>query len=149
MWLVSHNRCWTADRLDRKALPHPKHCFFCDEEEECCCNVFFHDSYGLVSYKGSVCSPSLQAFNRFDRTGPPVSGGPKFSRYNLLGLLELGNWPMFPGCRGSICLFRSRSATTTSRLLLQLAHHTIRASRRCLRSAGCRTSARRHTISTT
>ena len=34
MWLVAHNRCWTADRLARRGLPHPDHCLLCDQEEE-------------------------------------------------------------------------------------------------------------------
>jgi len=31
---VAHNRCWTADRLARRGLPHPEKCPFCDQEEE-------------------------------------------------------------------------------------------------------------------
>ena len=34
MWLVAHNRCWTADRLARRDLPHPNWCLLCDQEEE-------------------------------------------------------------------------------------------------------------------
>jgi hypothetical protein len=34
MWLVAHNRCWTADRLARRGLPHPEYCPLCDQEEE-------------------------------------------------------------------------------------------------------------------
>jgi hypothetical protein len=34
MWLVAHGRCWTADRLARKGLPHPHLCPLCDQEEE-------------------------------------------------------------------------------------------------------------------
>jgi exonuclease III len=34
MWLVAHNRCWTADRLARRGLPHPAKCVLCDQEEE-------------------------------------------------------------------------------------------------------------------
>lgn len=34
LWLVAHNRCWTADRLARLGLPHPEHCSFCDQEDE-------------------------------------------------------------------------------------------------------------------
>ena len=33
MWLVAHGRCWTADRLARKGLPHPQLCPLCDQEE--------------------------------------------------------------------------------------------------------------------
>jgi hypothetical protein len=34
MWLVAHNRCWTADRLARRGLPHPAKCLLCDQEQE-------------------------------------------------------------------------------------------------------------------
>ena len=34
MWLAAHNRCWTADRLARRGLPHPARCLLCDQEEE-------------------------------------------------------------------------------------------------------------------
>jgi hypothetical protein len=34
MWLVAHKRCWTADRLNRRSLPHPAHCILCDQETE-------------------------------------------------------------------------------------------------------------------
>ena len=30
MWLAAHDRCWTADRLARKGLPHPAKCPLCD-----------------------------------------------------------------------------------------------------------------------
>jgi len=34
IWLVFHNRVWTADRLAKRNLPHPEACPFCDQEEE-------------------------------------------------------------------------------------------------------------------
>jgi len=34
MWLVTHDRCWTADRLAGQGLPHPAQCPLCDQEEE-------------------------------------------------------------------------------------------------------------------
>jgi hypothetical protein len=34
MWLVAHNKCWTADRLAKRGLPHPEKCPLCDQEEE-------------------------------------------------------------------------------------------------------------------
>jgi len=34
MWLVAHDRCWTADWLARRGLPHPAQCPLCDQEEE-------------------------------------------------------------------------------------------------------------------
>jgi hypothetical protein len=34
MWLVAHDRCWTADRLAKRGMPHPAQCPLCDQEEE-------------------------------------------------------------------------------------------------------------------
>lgn len=34
MWLLAHNKCWTADQLARHGLPHPECCPFCDQDDE-------------------------------------------------------------------------------------------------------------------
>ena len=34
VWLAIRNRCWTADRLQKRGLPHPVRCPLCDQEEE-------------------------------------------------------------------------------------------------------------------
>jgi len=34
LWLMAHNRCWTADRLARRGLPHPEECPLCEQEDE-------------------------------------------------------------------------------------------------------------------
>jgi hypothetical protein len=34
MWLVARNRCWTADGLNRRGLPHPERCPLCDQMDE-------------------------------------------------------------------------------------------------------------------
>jgi hypothetical protein len=34
IWLVFHNRVWTADRLAKRNLPHPESCPLCDQEDE-------------------------------------------------------------------------------------------------------------------
>jgi hypothetical protein len=34
LWLVLHNRCWTADRLAKRNLPHPNLCLLCEQEQE-------------------------------------------------------------------------------------------------------------------
>ncbi|KAK1661991.1 hypothetical protein QYE76_050150 [Lolium multiflorum] len=33
-WLAAKNRCWTADRLQRRGLPRPPACPLCDQEPE-------------------------------------------------------------------------------------------------------------------
>ena len=34
LWLAIRNRCWTADQLAKRGLPHPSHCPLCDQEDE-------------------------------------------------------------------------------------------------------------------
>jgi hypothetical protein len=34
LWLVAHNRCWTADRLQRRNLPHLDCRLLCDQDKE-------------------------------------------------------------------------------------------------------------------
>jgi hypothetical protein len=34
LWLAAHKRCWTADRLACRGLPHPDKCPLCDQEDE-------------------------------------------------------------------------------------------------------------------
>ena len=43
MWLAIRNRCWTADRLQKRGLPHPERCPPCDQEEETAQHI--HTSY--------------------------------------------------------------------------------------------------------
>jgi hypothetical protein len=34
LWLVAHNRCWTADKIQHRNLPHLDCCLLCDQEKE-------------------------------------------------------------------------------------------------------------------
>ena len=34
MWLVAHNKCWTADRLAKRGQLHPDRYPLCDQEAE-------------------------------------------------------------------------------------------------------------------
>jgi hypothetical protein len=34
LWLATHDRCWTADRLEKRNLPHAPLCLLCDQEKE-------------------------------------------------------------------------------------------------------------------
>lgn len=54
IWLAIRNRCWTADRLQKKGLPHPAQCPLCDQEGETVQHlltfVSLLDNFGLTSY---------------------------------------------------------------------------------------------------
>ena len=56
IWLVFHNRVWTADRLAKRGLPHPDACPFCDQAEETIHHllvecVFTHQVWALIFQK--------------------------------------------------------------------------------------------------
>ena len=34
LWLALRNKCWTADNLGKRGLPHPSSCPLCDQESE-------------------------------------------------------------------------------------------------------------------
>jgi hypothetical protein len=34
IWLVTQNKCWTADRLSKRGINHPEKCPLCDKEAE-------------------------------------------------------------------------------------------------------------------
>ena len=34
LWLAIRNRCFTADRLQKRGVPHPKQCHLCNQEDE-------------------------------------------------------------------------------------------------------------------
>ena len=44
-WLANLGRCWTADRLARRGLPHPPCCPLCDQEPETIQHLLFGCSF--------------------------------------------------------------------------------------------------------
>jgi hypothetical protein len=34
IWLVEHNRCWTADKLAKRGTDHPEQCPLCEQQDE-------------------------------------------------------------------------------------------------------------------
>lgn len=65
MWLVAHDKCWTADHLAKRGLSHPHRCPRCDQEKEttaiCYCPVFLLESFGSDCCKKLVCNPLLHS----------------------------------------------------------------------------------------
>jgi hypothetical protein len=50
MWLVSHNKCWTTDRLAKRGRPHPEKCPLCDQEEETINHLIFSCVFALQAW---------------------------------------------------------------------------------------------------
>jgi len=124
MWLVAHNRCWTADRLAKRGLPHPDQCLLCDQEEEdihhllvgC---VFSRDFwFSLLSRFGFAAlapQPSDQSFDNWWRKVDSAASGD--FRLGLNSLVILGAWSIWR--HRNDCVFNG--ATPNVNLALALA----------------------------
>jgi len=79
LWLVAHNRCWTADRLARHGLDHPTRCLHCDEDSETINHLLvdcLHEIFGTACCKRLVCKVSCPSRERRLSS----AGGPEQTR---------------------------------------------------------------------
>ncbi|TVU43545.1 hypothetical protein EJB05_10024, partial [Eragrostis curvula] len=72
LWLVDHNRCWTADRLQQRGLPHPKMCPLCDRENETINHVTVSYSHSVFMLSPQPTDDSLDTW--WERTSEAASG---------------------------------------------------------------------------
>ncbi|KAG2611816.1 hypothetical protein PVAP13_4KG212210 [Panicum virgatum] len=99
LWLAGRNRCWTADRLARRNLPHPERCLFCDQEAEdiqhilTTC-VFTRDFWFRVlsSFGWKLCVPSRHEFSFSDWWRKSAKKIQKDKRKGFNILVVLGAW---------------------------------------------------------
>ena len=59
LWLVAHWRCWTTDRLEKRGLPHPTYCVFCDQLEETVDHILIGCLESLQLWWTVLSSPGL------------------------------------------------------------------------------------------
>jgi hypothetical protein len=69
IWLTALNKCWTADRLSKRGLPHPIRCPLCDQQQETIDHllvncVFAREFWFHVLSKVNLQSLSPQLHNR-------------------------------------------------------------------------------------
>lgn len=62
LWLVEHDRCWTADRLARRGLPCPQCCPLCDQEHETINHLLVSCSFAWQYWYSLLCQVGLQQF---------------------------------------------------------------------------------------
>ena len=99
MWLVAHNRCWTADRLARRGLPHPEKCTLCDQEEEDIQHLltgcmfarqFWYSLFHYVGFSSLTPTPTEASFDAWwERVEAAVSSD---AQKGLNSLIILGAW---------------------------------------------------------
>jgi hypothetical protein len=93
LWLAVRDRCWTADMLERRRLPRPSACPFCDQAQESITHLllliaFWHGRYGLPVFDGGIERiGSLRVGSRSPIGYNPGVGGPQMPETTGPGLL--------------------------------------------------------------
>ena len=102
LWLVEHDRCWTADRLAKRGLDHPESCPLCDQMEETINHLLVQCSFAKQFWFSLLRSGGFQELcpshddvcfetwwrNSAARVGMPLSKG-----FN--SLVILGAWTLW------------------------------------------------------
>ncbi|KAL6645061.1 hypothetical protein ACP70R_016669 [Stipagrostis hirtigluma subsp. patula] len=99
LWLAIRNRCWTADRLARRGLPHPDQCPLCDQADEdvqhilTSC-VFARDFWFKILQKYGLqrCAPNQRESSFANWWRKAIKKVPKQQRKGLNSLIILGAW---------------------------------------------------------
>ena len=102
IWLVLHNRCWTADRLAKRGLPHSEVCPFCDQAEETINHLLvgcvfsrqvWASIFQLLGLMQLVPDPSVSRFSGWWRK--VIKAVPKEVRRGLNSLIILVAWEVW------------------------------------------------------
>jgi hypothetical protein len=119
LWLVEHNRCWTADRLALRGLDHPICCPLCDQADETINHLLVECSFAkqfwfllLRSGDFQVLCPSTgdSCFDSWWEKSAEMVGKPLSKGFN--SLVILGAWSIwkhrnrcvFDGCSPSVVI---------------------------------------------
>jgi len=102
MWLVAHNRCWTADRLACRNLPHPARCPLCDQDDETINHlltscVFASQFWFLLLQRGGFANlaPGPSDNSLDDWWNGVIQGVPNALEKGLNSLVILGAWTLW------------------------------------------------------
>jgi hypothetical protein len=122
LWLVTHNCCWTADRLSRHGLPHPDCCPFCDQEEETIHHLLCTCIFSWQFWQQLLCwfvlpdlapqSVLVSLFEWWQQAGDTLN---KDTRQGFNSLVVLGAWILWK-MRNDI-VFNGASPRTDQALL--------------------------------
>jgi hypothetical protein len=125
LWLVAHNRCWIADRLERRNLPHPDKCPLCDQEEETIQHLLIRCVFArqfwfaLLQWCGLIGITPEQAESSLDewwsRVGSRVS---RTLKEGLITLLILGAWTIWR--HRNDCVFNGSSPRVSTALAMAM-----------------------------
>jgi hypothetical protein len=113
IWLVFHNRVWTADRLAKRNLPHPDACPLCDQEDETINHllvgcVFARQVWSLVLQQLRLLQlapqPSVTCFSGWWKRS--IAAVPKEARKGLNTLIILVAWEIWK--HRNTCVFDNK-----------------------------------------
>jgi hypothetical protein len=125
VWLAIRNKCWTADRLQRKGLTHPVVCPLCDQEQEtilhllCSCSFarqFWHIIFS--SLRMGHLTPAREAGAFVEWWGKVQRRVPKQIRKGIHSLIILKAWCLWLHRNRAVFDGASPSLRTIQRLLM-------------------------------
>lgn len=114
LWLAIRNRCWTADRLAKRGLPHPDKCPLCDQEDETIqhlltsCVVarqFWFKLFSLLNL--ADCIPHHNELSFADWWRKTMTQVTKEHRKGVNSLIILGAWIIWK--HRNACVFEGAS----------------------------------------
>jgi hypothetical protein len=123
MWLVAHKRCWTADRLARRGLPHPERCPLCDQADESSDHLlvtcvftrqFWFYVFQQVGLLGLTPGVNEQSFDDWwGRTNMAATG---LLKQGVNTLICLGSWKIWN--HQNRCIFEKEAPNLTRALVM-------------------------------
>jgi len=126
VWLVFHNRVWTADRLAKRNLPHPEACPLCDQEDETINHllvgcVFARQVWSLVLQQLGLLQlapqPSATRFSGWWKRS--TAAVPKDARKGLNSLIILVAWEIWKHQNTCVLIIRDQVFRKSLRLSVQ------------------------------
>jgi len=128
LWLAIKNKCWTADQLTKRGLPHPDKCILCDQEETIqhilttyvFARQFWHSVLSPLNLQQLVPNRTEHSFATWWRKITKRVG--KQHRKGVNSLIILGAWTLWK--HRNACVFDGDSpSVSTSMRNLQLEGH--------------------------
>ena len=102
VWLAIRNRCWTADRLQKRGLPYPARCPLCDQEDETAQHILTSCVFARQFWLGilqpmdlSSLVPTRQAKSFAEWWRKSWRKVPKQNRKGFNSLVILGAWTLW------------------------------------------------------
>ncbi|GJN12165.1 hypothetical protein PR202_ga30420 [Eleusine coracana subsp. coracana] len=116
MWLITYNRCWTADWLARRNLPRSKRCLLCDQEKQSIHHVLtscvFACQFWCLQRVGLIAlSPQLHTW--WSRAADSMSST---TRKGLNSIIILSAWTLWK--HRNACVFNGASPNLAAALVM-------------------------------